>query len=107
MMKKETYSAYCEILKDELIPALGCTEPIAIAYASALSSSLLEEDPERIEIFVSPNIIKNVKSVIVPNTNGEKGIDTAVAAGIVSSRSDKALEILNYLNKDFQFLNTI
>ena len=100
MMKKETYSAYCEILKDELIPALGCTEPIAIAYASALSSSLLEEDPERIDIFVSPNIIKNVKSVIVPNTNGEKGIDTAVAAGIVSSRSDKALEILNYLKEE-------
>lgn len=100
MMTKETYSEYCEILKDELKPALGCTEPIAIAYASAFSASLLEEDPEKIEIFVSPNIIKNVKSVIVPNTNGEKGIETAVAAGIISSRYDKVLEILNYLKEE-------
>lgn len=78
------YQTYVEILKEELIPAMGCTEPIAIAYAAAAARDVLGDIPNKTDIEVSGNIIKNVKSVIVPNTGKQKGIESAVAAGIVA-----------------------
>ena len=80
------YAVYLQILQEELIPAMGCTEPIAIAYAAAKAREVLGAMPERVEIMVSDNIIKNVKSVIVPNTDGMRGIEAAAAAGVQASR---------------------
>ena len=74
---------YTAILREELIPATGCTEPIAIAYCAALVRRLLPDEPQRVEAVLSGNMIKNVKSVVVPNTDGMKGIEAAAAAGIV------------------------
>lgn len=68
------YREYLRILEQELVPAFGCTEPIAIAYAAALAAQTLGERPDRLLVEASGNIIKNVKSVIVPNTGGMKGI---------------------------------
>lgn len=99
-MNKELYSEFISILKEELVPAAGCTEPIAIAYITALASSLLKENVESVDIYVSSNIIKNVKSVIVPNTNGEKGIETAVASGVVALHPEKELGLLSSLGED-------
>ena len=87
--QSRTYQAYVQILKEELIPAMGCTEPIAIAYAAAKRGDVLGGMPDKVEIGVSSNIIKNVKSVIVPNTDGMKGIEAAAAAGIVGGQADK------------------
>lgn len=92
--KTEVYYSYLRILKNELIPAMGCTEPISLAYAAAKARSILGDLPDKVDVVVSGNIIKNVKSVVVPNTNGLKGIKTAVAAGIISGREDKVLEVL-------------
>ena len=72
--QSRTYQAYVQILKEELIPAMGCTEPIAIAYAAAKARDVLGGMPDKVEIGVSSNIIKNVKSVIVPNTDGMKAL---------------------------------
>ena len=88
------YRAYIDILKEELVPAMGCTEPIAIAFAAAKARAVLGKMPDRVEITVSGNIIKNVKSVIVPNTGGLKGIEAAAAAGITVGDADKVLEVL-------------
>jgi L-cysteine desulfidase len=88
------YRAYIDILKEELVPAMGCTEPIAIAFAAAKARSVLGKMPDRVEITVSGNIIKNVKSVIVPNTGGLKGIEAAAAAGITVGEADRVLEVL-------------
>jgi len=88
------YKTYVQILKEELVPAMGCTEPIAIAYAAAKARDLLGRHPEKVEIEVSNNIIKNVKSVILPNTGGLKGIEAAAAAGIVAGRAEKQLEVV-------------
>ena len=82
-MEKSIYSAYVRLLKQELIPAMGCTEPIAVAYAAAVAAKELPALPESVDICVSANIIKNVKSVIVPNTGGLHGLEAAAAAGIV------------------------
>ena len=89
------YQAYVQILKEELIPAMGCTEPIAIAYAAAKARQVLGCLPDAVRIGVSSNIIKNVKSVIVPNTDGMKGIEAAAAAGIVAGQADRALEVIS------------
>lgn len=94
-MEKELYDSYLKILNEELLPAMGCTEPIAIAYAAALAKNALGTLPERVEITVSGNILKNVKSVIVPSTGGLKGVVSAAAAGIVAGRHDKKLEVLS------------
>ena len=88
------YTTYVQILKEELVPAMGCTEPIAIAYAAAKAKELLGTEADRVEIGVSNNIIKNVKSVVVPNTGGMKGIEAAAVAGIVGGRADKQLEVI-------------
>lgn len=74
-MDQKLYNSYVKILKNELVPALGCTEPIAIAYAAAKAHEVLGQMPEKIELCCSGNIIKNVKGVKVPNSNGLKGID--------------------------------
>lgn len=88
------YRAYIDILKEELVPAMGCTEPIAIAFAAAKARAVLGAMPDRVEITISGNIIKNVKSVIVPNTGGLKGIEAAAAAGITVGEADRVLEVL-------------
>lgn len=93
-MDSELYTNYLEILRHELIPALGCTEPIAIAYASAKARQILGKFPETIEMKLSGNIIKNVKGVTVPNSGGLKGIDVAAVLGIVGGNAEKALEVL-------------
>lgn len=92
------YAVYEEALAEELIPAMGCTEPIAIAYCAAVCREQLGCFPEQIEIWVSRNIIKNVKSVVVPNTNKMKGIEVACAAGIVAAHSERQLEVLAYID---------
>lgn len=94
-MKKSVYKGYLSILKEELLPAMGCTEPISLAYASALARSALGALPDKVEISVSGNILKNVKSVIVPNTGGLKGVTAAAAAGIVAGAADKKLQVLS------------
>ncbi|HBA63945.1 MAG TPA: hypothetical protein DCZ20_08835 [Lachnospiraceae bacterium] len=95
-MRKEDvkYQAYVQILKEELVPAMGCTEPIALAYAAAKARELLGSLPEKVLIEASGSIIKNVKSVIVPNTNHLKGIPAAAAAGIIAGKAEKELEVI-------------
>ena len=85
------YHTFVQILKEELGPAFGCTEPIAIAYCAAEARTVLGVLPEKVEILASGNIIKNVKSVIVPNTDGLKGIPAAAAAGIIGGDAEKNL----------------
>ncbi len=99
-MNAELYGAYVRILHDELVPAMGCTEPIAIAYAAALARDTLGAVPERVEVQASGNLIKNVKSVVVPNTNGLRGIEAAAAAGIVAGDADKALEVISAVTEE-------
>lgn len=88
------YGQYLQILREELIPAMGCTEPIAMAYAAAKAREVLGAVPDKIDVVISGNIIKNVKSVVVPNTGGLKGIAAAVAAGITVGDASKELEVL-------------
>ena len=85
---------YTTILKEELVAAMGCTEPIAIAYAAAKAYRELGEMPEHIRIACSGNIIKNVKGVTVPNSGGQKGIETAAVLGMVGGNADKILEVI-------------
>lgn len=101
-MKKgdKIYNAYLDILKEELKSAMGCTEPIAVAYCAAKARETLGVLPDVVDITVSGNIIKNVKSVIVPNTDGMKGIQAAAAAGIVAGRADKELEVIAFVEDE-------
>lgn len=94
-MEKTIYDSYVDILREELVPAMGCTEPIAIAYAAALARDTLGRMPESSVLTVSGNIIKNVKSVVVPNTGGRKGMRTALAAGLCFGKAEKELEVLS------------
>lgn len=94
------YNAYIKILEEELRPAMGCTEPIALAYGAAVARKVLGDMPERVVIGASGSIIKNVKSVIVPNTDHLKGIPAAAAAGIVAGDPDKELEVIANVTKD-------
>ncbi len=89
------YHTYVDILSRELLPAMGCTEPIAIAYCAARARGLLGCIPDSVLIEASGNIIKNVKSVIVPNTNGARGIEAAAAAGIIAGKEELKLEVLS------------
>ena len=88
------YELYINILKEELVPAMGCTEPICLAYAAAKAREVLGSIPNKVDILASGNIIKNVKSVIVPNTNGMKGLKASVAIGIIGGNPDKELEVI-------------
>lgn len=94
-MTREIYDQYVQILAEELVPAMGCTEPIAVAYAAALAKDALGCMPEHIDVLASANIIKNVKSVIVPNTGSLRGLAAAAAAGIVAGDSSRKLEVLS------------
>lgn len=93
-MERANEQLYLDILKRELVPALGCTEPIAIAYASAKAGQVLGEFPKRMEIRCSGNIIKNVKGVQVPHAGGMRGVDTAAVLGLVGGNPDRELEVL-------------
>jgi len=94
------YSAYISILKEELIPAMGCTEPIALAYGAAKAREVLGDMPDRVVIGASGSIIKNVKSVIVPNTDKMKGIPAAAVAGIVAGDAAKELEVIASVSRE-------
>ena len=96
----EKYAAYVQILKEELVPAMGCTEPIALAYAAAKAREVLGVLPDKVLIEASGSIIKNVKSVIVPNTNHLKGIPAAATAGIVAGKADKELEVISVVSAE-------
>ncbi len=91
------YSAYTRLVHYELRPAMGCTEPIAVAYACARARALLGCLPERVELVVSGNIIKNVKSVVVPNTGGRRGLKTSAAVGVTAADESRELECLAQL----------
>ena len=108
MLDRERYLKYVEILKDELVPAMGCTEPIAIAYAAAKAREVLGCDPSNAVITVSGNIVKNAKSVVVPHTGGMRGIECALVAGIVSGQPEKKLEVLSALDdNDIKKMKTL
>ena len=95
MERTSHYEDYVKILEEELIPAMGCTEPIAIALAAAKAREALGAEPEQCRVEVSGNIIKNVKAVTVPNTGGLKGIEAAAAAGMAAGRPELELEVLS------------
>ena len=101
-MKKEDvkYGAYVQTLKEELVPAMGCTEPIALAYAAAKAREVLGVKPDKVKIGASGSIIKNVKSVIVPNTDHLKGIPAAAAAGIIAGKPEKELEVIAEVSQE-------
>ncbi|MEA4964657.1 MAG: L-serine ammonia-lyase, iron-sulfur-dependent, subunit alpha [Oscillospiraceae bacterium] len=94
-MEKSVYQNYVQILKEELIPAMGCTEPIAVAYAAAMARQTLGAQPQTLRVAISGNIIKNVKSVVVPNTGGLRGIAAAAAAGAIAGDAARKLEVLS------------
>lgn len=99
-LKPEIEEAYLKILEEELKPATGCTEPIAIAYAAARLRKLLGSEPTKIVAEVSGNIIKNVKSVVVPNTGNMRGIAAAIAAGIVAGDPEKELQVMGAIRPE-------
>lgn len=94
------YNEYIQILKEELKPAMGCTEPIAVSYAASLAKKYLKEEPTLMDIYVSGNILKNVKSVVVPNTNGLRGIKAACAIGVVAGNPDLELECISKVTEE-------
>lgn len=101
MQKTDTkYQSYINILREELIPAMGCTEPIAIAYAAAKARDVLGAMPDSVLVEVSPNIIKNVKSVVVPNTGGLKGVEASAAAGVAAGDASKVLEVISVVSDE-------
>ena len=93
-MEAKNYQHYIQILKEELVPAMGCTEPIALAYCASKCRDVLNDEIIKAHVQVSGNIIKNVKSVVVPNTGGLKGIASSIAAGIVAGKTEKVLEVI-------------
>ena len=98
--KDQRYQDYVSILKKELVPAMGCTEPIAIAFAAALAKEKFNQEIKAVDIYASGNIIKNVKSVIVPNTGGRKGIPVAAVIGIIAGDSSKNLEVISEVSEE-------
>lgn len=98
-MDQATHHTYLTILKKELIPAMGCTEPIAIAFCASKARAVLNKLPEKVLIEASGNIIKNVKSVVVPNTKGMKGMEVAAAMGIIAGDEKKGLEVLSNVDE--------
>ena len=100
VIDNKKYHTYLQILKEELVPAMGCTEPIALAYCASKARDVLNAVPTHCLVEVSGNIIKNVKSVIVPNTHSLKGIEAAVAAGIIAGKTDRILEVIADVKKE-------
>lgn len=100
ILDKKLYDNYVKILENELVPALGCTEPIAIAYAAAKAREVLGEFPDHVEMRCSGNIIKNVKGVTVPNSDGQRGIDVAAILGIVGGDASRELEVLESVKQE-------
>jgi len=96
----QRYHHFVQILREELVPAMGCTEPIAIAYGAAKAREVLGRMPDKILVEASGNIIKNVKSVVVPNTGGLKGIEAAAAAGVVAGDAGKILEVISQVSAE-------
>ena len=96
----KVYKTYVKILESELVPAMGCTEPIALAYCAAKAMSVLEMLPNKVIVEASGNIIKNVKSVVVPNTDGKRGIEVATAIGILGGNPDAKLEVISNVQKE-------
>ena len=94
------YNDYVEILRRELVPAMGCTEPIAIAYCAAKARAILGSLPAKVTVAASGNIIKHVKNVIVPNTGGRKGIEAAAAIGIVAGDEEAGLEVIAHAKEE-------
>ena len=99
-MEKELYRKYVNVLHEELLTALGCTEPIAIALAAATASKTLGKKPEKLIVDCSGNIIKNVKGVTVPNSGGQKGVEAAAILGAIGGDSENALEVLKGVTED-------
>ena len=93
-MNEKTYAAYLAILRDELKPALGCTEPIAIAYCAAMARKILNKEPSGLRLWLSSNMIKNAMGVTVPNSNGMRGCDSAAVLGMLGGDADAGLEVL-------------
>lgn len=99
-MEKKIYHHYIQILKEELVPAMGCTEPIALAYCASKCRDILDDEIMKAEVQVSGNIIKNVKSVVVPNTGGLKGIAASIAAGVVAGITENVLEVIAHVQDE-------
>lgn len=99
-MDKKLFHSYVEILNEELVPALGCTEPIAIAYAAAKAKEILGCFPDNAILECSGNIVKNAKSVVIPNTNGLTGIRAGMLAGLVGGQADDHMEVLAHMTSD-------
>ncbi len=100
MMDKNIYESFITVLEEELLPAMGCTEPIAVSYAGALARDALGKLPDKVSVTVSGNILKNVKSVVVPGTGGMKGVISAAAAGIIAGDGDKKLEVISRISEE-------
>lgn len=99
-MEEQIYQSYLDILKEELVPALGCTEPIALAYAAASAREIFGEMPRHMDVFCSGNIIKNVKNVTVPNSGGLHGIEAAALLGMIGGKADRKLEVLETVTEE-------
>ena len=93
-MDKKIYDNFIAILTEELIPAMGCTEPIALAYAAAKAAKELGEEPEKIKAKCSGNIIKNVRCVRIPNSNGMTGVEAACVLGALCGDESRNMEVL-------------
>ena len=102
VLTEENCNRYIKVLEEELICAMGCTEPIAIAYAAATAREYLGEMPESVRVEVSGNILKNAKSVVVPGTDGLRGIEAAAAAGIIAGKAEKKLEVISEITDDLR-----
>ncbi|MBQ7831365.1 MAG: serine dehydratase subunit alpha family protein [Clostridia bacterium] len=100
MLTKEIYQQYANILKEELVPAMGCTEPISLAYAAAKARAVLDDAPISAKVEVSGNIVKNAKSVTVPHTGGMRGIKSAFIAGLVAGNADAELEVIANVSEE-------
>ena len=100
MYTPEFERLYIDILKEELVPAMGCTEPISIAYAAAKARETLGEFPLRGKVEVSGNIVKNAKSVTVPHTGGMRGIKSALAAGLAAGDATAKLEVITHVTDE-------
>ena len=100
MVSEKVYKNYVAILKEEMVPAMGCTEPIALAYGAARAREVLEAEPEKITAYCSGNIIKNVRSVIIPNSGGLVGIPAGVVLGAVGGDASKNMEVLENVDEE-------